>query len=76
MTLKEKRENVRENIFRRCYDYGLTLGKLLDIEPDIPRIAGRQKHRANVSASIPSDYYLGNMRFPYLDHLIEGSNSI
>ena len=56
LALKE-RKNARESIFRRCYDYTVTLGKSLDIEPDIPRIAGRQIHHTNASASTPFDYY-------------------
>ena len=63
LALKEQRENARERIFRRCYDYAVTLGKLLDIKPDMSRIAGRQIHRANASASTPYDYYLRNMSF-------------
>ena len=57
LALKEERENARD-IFRCCYYYVVTLGKLLDIEPDMPRIPGRQIHRANASASTPFDYYL------------------
>ena len=75
LALKEDWENARESIFRRCYDYELILGKLLDIEPDMPRIAGRQMHRANALASTPFDYYLRNMCLPFLDHLIEGLNT-
>ena len=58
LALKEERENAREIIFRRCYDYALTLGKSLDKEPGMSRIASRQIHRANVSAATPFDYYL------------------
>ena len=53
----------------------MTLGTLLDIEPKIPRIAGRQIHHANASASTPSDYYLLNMYLPFLDHLMDGLNT-
>ena len=42
LALKEERENARESILQRCYDYAVTLGKSLDIEPDMPRIADRQ----------------------------------
>ena len=34
-------ENARESIFLRCYDYAVTPGKPLDIEPDMPRNTGR-----------------------------------
>ena len=75
LALKEERENARESIFRRYYGYALTLGKSLDIEPDMTRIAGWQTHRANTSASTAFRYYLRNMSFPFLDHLIEGLNT-
>ena len=75
LALKEERVNARESILRRCYDYAVTLGKLLDIEPNMPRITSRQMHRAHASASPPFDYYLRNMCFPFLDHLIEGLNT-
>ena len=41
----------------------------------MPRIVGRQKHRANASASTPFNYYLRNMCLPFLEHLIEGLNT-
>ena len=66
-------ENARESIFWRCYDYAVKLVKSLDIEPDIPRIAGRQIYHA--SASTPCDYYLRNMCLPFLNHLIDGLNT-
>ena len=56
--MKKNQENASNGIFRRCYDYTLTLGKSLDIEPDMSRIPGRQIHYANVSALTPFDYYL------------------
>ena len=46
-----KSVNIRESIFRRCYDYALTLGKSLAIEPNMRRIAGRQIHRASTLVS-------------------------
>ena len=39
LALKEERKNASESIFRRCYDYAVTLGKSLDIEPDMLKIA-------------------------------------
>ena len=68
LALKEERENAGESIFQRCYDNVLTFGKLLDIEPDMSRIAGR---KINPSISTPLDYYVRNMCPPFLNHLIE-----
>ena len=53
----------------------MILGNLLDIEPDMPRIAGRQIYRANALASTPFDCYLRNMCLPFLNHLTEGLNT-
>ena len=72
LALKVERENAKESIFRRCYDYAVTLGKLLEIESDMPTIAGRKILCANASASTLFDYYLRNMCLPFLDHLIDG----
>ena len=41
----------------------------------MPRVAGRQMHRANASASTPFDYYLRNMCLLLLDDLMEGLNT-
>lgn len=71
LALKEERENAGESIFQRCYDNVLTFGKLLDIEPDMSRIAGRKINPANASISTPLDYYVRNMCPPFLNHLIE-----
>lgn len=71
LALKEERENAGESIFQRCYDNVLTFGKLLDIEPDMSRIAGRKINPANASISTPLDYYVRNMGPPFLNHLIE-----
>ena len=51
----------------------MTLGKSLDIEPDVPEIGGRQIHRANASASTLS-IITSEIRLSFLDHLIEGLN--
>ena len=75
LALKEDQENDRESIFWCCYDYALTLGKSLNIEPDISSIAGKQIHRANASALTPFDYCLRNICLLFLDHLIERSNT-
>ena len=75
LALKEERENIGESIFRRCYDYAVTLGRSLDVEPDMQRIAGTKIHRANASASTFCDYYLPSMCITFLNHLIDGLNT-
>ena len=75
LALKEEQENAKKSILWRCHDYALALGKLLDIGPSTPKIAGRQIHHANASASTPFDYYLQNMCLPFPEHLIEELNT-
>ena len=53
----------------------MTLGKSLDIEPNLLRTVGGQIHRADAPASTPVDYYLQNMCLPFLDHLIDALNT-
>ena len=37
--------------------------------PSIPRIHGRQHHRASIPASNPSEYFRRTIAVPMLDHL-------
>ena len=42
----------------------------MNIEPSLPRLCGRQKHRENVPAQTSSEYYRRIITIPVLDHLI------
>ena len=75
LALKEEKKNTTESIFRRCYDYAVTIGKSLDTQLHMSRIAGRQIHGANESASTLVDYCLRNMCLPFLYHLIKALNT-
>ena len=48
----------------------LELGKEVDVEPAIPRIANRQQHRDNVPATTPVQYFQRPLCIPLMDHLI------
>ena len=37
---------------------------------EMPRIASRQRHRSNIEAANPLEYYKRNVAIPFLDHII------
>ena len=68
-SLKQVRESVDsyhnrwfDTISEMCHEVGTT--------PSLPRIVGRQRHRANTPASNPSEYYRRTITIPVLDHLL------
>ena len=68
-SLKQVRESVDsyhsrwfETISEMCSEVGTT--------PSVPRICGRQCHRASTPASNPSEYYRRTITVPILDHLL------
>lgn len=44
--------------------------QVVNSQPQLPRISGRQHHRSNHPASSPSEYYRRTISIPLLDHLI------
>ncbi len=42
----------------------------IHVEPSLPRLCGRQRHRENVPALTPVEYYRHTVTIPILDHLI------
>ena len=68
-SLKQVRENVDfyhdkwfDAILKMCSEVGTT--------PSIPRICGRQRHRASTPAASPTEYYRRTITIPILDHLL------
>ncbi|XP_068704558.1 52 kDa repressor of the inhibitor of the protein kinase-like [Montipora foliosa] len=59
-------EALMEKAIEIASDYG--------IDPSSPRMAGRQQHRNNVPANIPSAYWKMAMYLPFLDHLVAEIN--
>ena len=43
--------------FNRWYEASVELGKVVDVEPAVPRIVNRQQHRDNVPAVTPVKYF-------------------
>ena len=45
------------------------------IAPTMPRLAGRQMHRNNVTATCPEEYYRRAVTVPFLDHILQEINT-
>ena len=57
--------------FNRWYEASIELGKDVDVEPAVPRIANRQQHRDNFPAAVtPVKYFQCSLCIPLMDHLI------
>lgn len=65
-SLKDLRDNVDDAIYSSAAD----LANSLNVLPSYPRISGTQRHRSNVPADSPADYYRRNLVIPFLDTLI------
>ena len=64
--------HAETSLFQRCYDQACALAELVDVEPTMLRLASRQTHRANAESNSLFQYYLRNVCYPLLDHLING----
>lgn len=66
--------SIRENVsleFNKLYN---DLNKRLndfEIKIEIPRLAKRQKHRINISANDPEEYFKIALFIPFLDSFIQ-----
>ena len=75
--LHNKRENAEsecrmQSLFKRCSSQACAVAALIDIQPTMPRVASRQIFRTNAESNAPFHYYLRNVCYPLLDHLIQG----
>ena len=59
----------------RCYTYACRIAAVIDVDPSVPRVAGRQRHRANAESTTIEEHYRRNVGNPFLDHLIQGIDS-
>ncbi|XP_063416002.1 zinc finger MYM-type protein 1-like [Mytilus trossulus] len=59
-------DTVWESLFARATD----IAAEHDIQPSVPRVAGRQRHRANHPILEPSDYWRVSLYYVFLDHLV------
>lgn len=66
-------KDVRKDIHVHHSQWFNTIEKLcqnIGIQPSLPRLCGCQRHRDNVPADSPSEYYLRSISIPLVDHLI------
>ena len=69
-----ERRHAETSLFQWFYDQACALAELVDVEPTMPRLASRQTHRTNAKSNSPFQYYLRNVCYPLLDHLINGTD--
>lgn len=62
--------NDMEATFHRSYEHAVRVAKSVDVEAEIPRIAARQRHRANAPTATVEEHFRVNMAIPFLDHII------
>lgn len=67
--LATKREDV-DSLHSEWFEEIEKLCESVNIEPSLPRLCGRQRHRDNVPAQTPAEYYRRTITIPVLDHLI------
>ena len=70
--LQYERENAKTSLFKRCNSQACVVAALIDIQPTMPRAAFRQIFLANAESNISFQYYLRNICYPLIDHLIQG----
>ena len=68
-TYKRLRANLPTH-FDEIYDQAVTMAEKVGVAPTAPRIAERQRHRANAPAADPKEHYRVNVAVPFFDHII------
>ena len=73
--LQYKRENAETSLFKRCHSQVCAVAALTDIQPTMSRVASRQILNRQDAESDAFQYYLKNVCYPFLDHLIQGTDN-
>ena len=68
------RENI-DTIHSKWFKEAEEMCQSVEVEVKLPRLCGRQRHRENIPAQTPSDYYRRTVTIPVLDHLISQMKS-
>ena len=71
--VKATLQDVRDNIEKFHDEWFAIVEKMCDsvhVQPSLPRLCGRQCHRASVPAQSPSDYFRRTISIPIVDHLL------
>lgn len=61
--------NSCEETFSDWFDICKTLGEKVEVDPSVPRTAGRQRHRSNTPHDGPEEYNRRTVFVPFIDHL-------
>ncbi|XP_068738141.1 52 kDa repressor of the inhibitor of the protein kinase-like [Montipora capricornis] len=69
-------ERNDDAVWDALVDKAADIAAFYNIDPSIPRRAGRQQHRENVEADTPSAYWRRAVYFPFLDHLVSELNEL
>ena len=72
-SVKAALSNVRENVDQyhsKWFSDIQAMCNNIGVEPTIPRLCGRQRHRSNTPAQSPLEYYRITVTVPLLDHLL------
>ena len=74
---RKKIESLRFNIERehkQWFEEAQKIAEMLDTEMSVPRVVGRQVHRANNEAATALEYYRSNYTVQFVDHLLSEFN--
>ena len=55
--------------FWHVYQHAVRVARNVNVEPTMPRVAGRQIHRCNAPADNPEQYYQRNVAVPLITHI-------
>lgn len=67
--LEQMRENAQTD-FAQHFSLAKEFANEMGEEISLPRIVGRQSHRANYAAQTPEDYYRFSVYIPFIEHFI------
>ena len=69
-TLTSSLKNLRENHHNEWFETVSEMCSSVRTTPSMPRTCGRQRHRTNIPASTPSEYFKRTIIVPILDHFL------
>lgn len=55
--------------FAHVYKHAVRVARNVNVNPTMPRVAGRQIHRCNAPADNPEQYYQRNVAVPLINHI-------
>lgn len=67
--------NTVDKSYEDIYQEAVLMGKKINVEPSMPRIAQRQVHRNNVKCPTPLIFYKINLAIPLLDSIVSNLKS-